>query len=162
MNALEPVPQIGPCCACGKDDDTVKNIIGLNRKGPDPGKGWGCIVCGLPFDGAQAPLCDQCLKSGDKIQFKFVAAGYLTEGKRIPIDELPDTYHNHRFEHHPEAWTWFDTSPDPGPDCICSVCEAPIDQSEIVPIRIFDDETNLEARFHYRCWVGEERPEVVI
>lgn len=47
--------------------------------------------------------------------------------------------------------TWFEDSPDVGPDCLCSVCGKPI--TEGVPVRVFDNETGKEARFHQPgCW----------
>ena len=54
---------------------------------------------------------------------------------------------------------WFDSSPDAGdPSCLCSYCEELIDEHEM-PIRAFDTEKNLEARFHIKCFgivTGEE------
>lgn len=47
---------------------------------------------------------------------------------------------------------WFDLSPDAGdPSCICSLCEQLIGEDE-VPIRAFDADRNLEARFHIKCF----------
>lgn len=48
--------------------------------------------------------------------------------------------------------TWFTTSPDAGtPTCICSWCEQPIGEEEAPIVRLFDTDTNREARFHRRC-----------
>jgi len=47
---------------------------------------------------------------------------------------------------------WFELSPDAGdPSCICSLCEQLIDENG-VPIRAFDADRNLEARFHIKCF----------
>lgn len=47
---------------------------------------------------------------------------------------------------------WFSDSPDAGlPGCICSWCGAMITEN-VVPVRVFDVERNLEARFHPRCY----------
>ena len=47
---------------------------------------------------------------------------------------------------------WFELSPDAGdPSCLCSLCEQLIGEEE-VPIRAFDTEKNLEARFHINCF----------
>lgn len=47
---------------------------------------------------------------------------------------------------------WFDLSPDAGdPSCLCSLCEELIGEDEL-PIRAFDTEKNLEARFHMKCF----------
>ena len=52
---------LGPCCQC-ECTDGVRNIFLLNRRGAIPGRGWGCVVCGLPPDGAVAVLCDACVE----------------------------------------------------------------------------------------------------
>ena len=52
---MNEVPNLGPCCHCGRTDD-VRTIVMLSRRGPMPGCGWGCVVCGLPLDGAIAVL----------------------------------------------------------------------------------------------------------
>lgn len=52
-----------------------------------------------------------------------------------------------------QAVTWYDTSPDAGPECLCSLktCGQPID-ADTVPIRVFDEATGREARFHPGCY----------
>jgi hypothetical protein len=59
----------------------------------------------------------------------------------------------------PEIWqsvTWFTNSPDVGdPDCLCSLCASVIEAS--VPIRIYADKLNLEARFHHVCFLGKAK-----
>lgn len=91
---------LGPCCACGKDDETVRNIYVLDRLAPVPGTGWGCVVCGLPPDGACAAICDECHEK--KAELKWVQAGYATDKARILIRELPEEPFEHRMEFHPE------------------------------------------------------------
>lgn len=49
---------------------------------------------------------------------------------------------------------WFSDSPGAGhPDCICSYCGLVINEEQAPPIRLFEDENNLEARFHLNCWM---------
>lgn len=50
---------LGSCCICETFTE-VNNIMMLDRKAPIAGKGWGCIVCRLPHDGAVAVVCDGC------------------------------------------------------------------------------------------------------
>ena len=50
-------PDLGPCCCCG-GTERVRDIVMLSRKAPVPGTGWGCVVCGLPNDGASYVCCD--------------------------------------------------------------------------------------------------------
>ena len=51
-----------------------------------------------------------------------------------------------------KAITWFSSSPSAGdPSCICSWCEQPIGEEDAPLIRLFDTNTNREARFHRRC-----------
>jgi hypothetical protein len=48
--------------------------------------------------------------------------------------------------------TWFSDSPDCGdPACICSLCSTLITEDHAPAIRLFDTDTNREARFHMRC-----------
>lgn len=77
---------LGACCACEKSGPDVRNVMMLDRRGPSPGKGWGCLVCGLPLDGAVAVLCDSCLEA--KAEIRFVCAGYPAQDGRMPIEEL--------------------------------------------------------------------------
>lgn len=47
---------------------------------------------------------------------------------------------------------WFDLSPDAGdPSCLCSLCGELIGEEEM-PIRAFDADKGLEARFHIKCF----------
>lgn len=49
--------------------------------------------------------------------------------------------------------TWFSTSPDAGdPSCLCSWCEQLITEAQAPAIRLFDSDTNREARFHRGCY----------
>jgi len=73
---------LGSCCGCGKTDKTVRNVIMLDRKAPEPGKGWGCVVCNLPPDGASVILCDECLEKKPQPLDKIVM-GYPGENRRI-------------------------------------------------------------------------------
>jgi hypothetical protein len=70
------------CTECGAHD--ARNIVSLDIVAPVPGTGWGCVVCGLPQDGAVAVLCDECFGNGlDKV--KYVCKGFLGDGERIAL-----------------------------------------------------------------------------
>lgn len=90
---------LGSCCECRKTEN-VRNIWLTDKKAPISGKGWGCLTCGLPADGAVAVLCDEChIKlSALKINPKFVCRGYAGENERIICAELTEDF-NHNFEH---------------------------------------------------------------
>ena len=93
---------IGPCCACGREGDDVRNIILLEIKTLIPGTGWGCVRCGLPFDGAIAALCDECLPP-DPQAIKFMVYGYLKNKARQRIDLAHRLdKHQHFMALHPE------------------------------------------------------------
>jgi len=51
----------------------------------------------------------------------------------------------------PKTITWFNNSPEAKtPECVCSLCGKVID--EFVPIRIWKEQYNIEARFHKKCY----------
>ena len=91
-------PALGPCCRCGRMEN-VRNIMMLDRRGPTPGKGWGCLVCGLPNDGAIAVLCDDCIEQ----EPLFVCTGYPATDGRTPIGELPPEPFAHDEAKHRES-----------------------------------------------------------
>jgi hypothetical protein len=97
-------PNLGPCCVCG-GTERVRNIISLHQLSPTPGKGWGCVQCGVPADGAIAVTCDSCGPNslGDKLpELKFACAGYPGTDGRVPIDSLQGVF-DHDYSKHPEV-----------------------------------------------------------
>jgi hypothetical protein len=91
------IPQ--QCCACGKKKP-ARNIWMLDVKGPAPGKGWGCVQCGLPSDGAIAAFCDECAAMDPPPLPQFVFDGYVMEGKLMRFQELPGIPHVHDMAFH--------------------------------------------------------------
>jgi hypothetical protein len=89
----------GSCCAC-EGLDGVRNIIMLDVKALTPGKGWGCVVCHLPNDGAVAVLCDRCLETNAEV--RFAVDGWTTDKKRVKIEELT-IEHKHDMKYHHEV-----------------------------------------------------------
>ena len=89
-------PDLGPCCHCG-GTERVRNIIGLAKKAPAPGTGWGCFVCGLPADGALAVLCDACVKRGLRPRYAF--KGYPQDGERVPVETLVGRHTHDAIRH---------------------------------------------------------------
>ena len=75
------------CCSCAELKKTVRNFLCVPALGPSPGKGWGCVVCDIPANGAVAILCDDCIAQGDP-PIQFIIEGSAFEGKLIPW--LPD------------------------------------------------------------------------
>ncbi|HEX8289791.1 MAG TPA: hypothetical protein VF556_17550 [Pyrinomonadaceae bacterium] len=91
---------LGTCCIC-ESSENVHVLVTLDKKSPVAGQGWGCFVCNLPSDGANAVICDDCepkLASGEA-ELKFACAGYPSNGKRIPIGELTGE-HKHDLSMH--------------------------------------------------------------
>jgi len=39
---------LGACCACGRSDSLVRNVVMLEQRASVPGTGWGCLLCNLP------------------------------------------------------------------------------------------------------------------
>jgi len=91
---------LGACCACGKEDVTVRNILALRQKAPVPGSGWGCVVCGLPMDGAMAVVCDACLQVSAPL--KMAIFDNAAKKMRISYSRLSGE-HEHDWIKHPEA-----------------------------------------------------------
>lgn len=164
----------GPCCACEKTGPDVRNTLMLHRLCPTPGKGWGCVQCGLPMNYASAVLCDTCVDGpsddAPMAEIKFVCTGYPASDGRTPIEQTPEVKVKHNPLYHPEmiqAMKFFDTSPDYGhPECICSICGDHIPDPEdemdsatanrFIPLRLYREPSQAhphgqEARFCIDC-----------
>lgn len=96
----EAPADLGPCCCCGESGPTVRNIIMLDKKAQIPGRGWGCVQCDLPGDGACVVICDRCHE--EKRPYRFACRGYPAKDGRIPIEQLQGQ-HEHDMSKHPEA-----------------------------------------------------------
>lgn len=102
MDHLQPRPR-GPCCACGLPFPPKGrfNVVMLGWRGPVPGKGWGCVICGLPSDGAVAIICDTCCASfvaGDDV-IKTAVVGYALDPGRVPVSSLTERHEHDRSKH---------------------------------------------------------------
>jgi len=94
-------PDLGTCCICGEEGRKTRNIVTVERRAPVPGTGWGCLVCNLPYDGAMAVVCDDCLPvMGGHMELKEVIAGNPAEKKRVAFSELPAGEFRHIEEIH--------------------------------------------------------------
>ena len=91
------------CCVCQKQDRPVRNLIMLNVRGPVPGKGWGCVQCHTPSDGATATLCDTCLPrwQADERVMRFACVGYPGDGVLVELSTLTEAF-GHNMALHPE------------------------------------------------------------
>lgn len=96
---------LGPCCIC-EGTKKVRNILHLHHKAPIAGRGWGCVVCHIPPDGAVAVICDHCLAlyHAHKAELKFACKGYPAIDGRVPIGDLQGE-HEHDPKFHPELKT---------------------------------------------------------
>lgn len=94
-------PYMGTCCTCGKDGPDVRNVMMLHFRAPVPATGWGCVVCGLPPDGAVAVLCDGCLDrvSDGEGKIVFACAGYAGENRRVKVDTLTEKFDHDLSKH---------------------------------------------------------------
>lgn len=102
------VPDLGPCCCCGRTQDgTVRNFLMLPFEAPAGHCGWGCVVCHLPMRGATAIVCDDCTAkygSEDLIdRLKFIHGGaYAAQKIRVPLAGFERFPFGHCRELHPE------------------------------------------------------------
>jgi hypothetical protein len=92
---------LGPCCGCKATGPTVRNLVCLGVKGPVAGTGWGCVVCGLPSDGALAVMCDSCMEA--KSEPLEVIAGYVAEIGRTPRASCTEPFEHDMDQHQDES-----------------------------------------------------------
>lgn len=94
------VVDLGTCCIC-IGTKRVVSILQLAKKAPMPGRGWGCVVCHLPCDGAVAVVCDECMLVGDDpfTRLRFVCTGYPGSDGRTPICQVVGV-HEHNMDYH--------------------------------------------------------------
>lgn len=55
---------LGKCCICEKENDSVRNMMTLNKKSLDEKGGWGCFwarpnVCSACYEQLEAVLVEQ-------------------------------------------------------------------------------------------------------
>jgi len=87
-------PDLGPCCCCGSSVG-ARNIVMLSKRASIPGTGWGCLICGLPADGAVYIACDACLETHSwRLPVEVVKGDASSKGRQL-ISELSDE----RFDH---------------------------------------------------------------
>ena len=97
---MEDQPYFGPCCCCGTTY-RVRTIVMLNYRGTEAGKGWGCVLCGLPLDGVVYVACDNCVEFNIAPQEAVV--GYVTDHRREAIARVyARGGHDHDLSKHPE------------------------------------------------------------
>lgn len=98
--AVEDALSLGPCCMCEKTEN-VRNVMMLNKRSPRRGSGcWGCVVCGLPMEGAIAVICDACFVEHEKgAPVKFVVVGAAQNGERVPLESLVEDFNHDRTKH---------------------------------------------------------------
>lgn len=97
---------LGPCCCCGAQGFAPVNVILLNKLSPILGRGWGCLQCGVPSNGASAVVCDSCMREHDgqpvDTWLKWACRGYPAIDGRIPFPELEGEF-DHDMQFHPEV-----------------------------------------------------------
>jgi hypothetical protein len=101
---MEDDVKLGRCCICEVEDETVRNLLMLDKRSPEPGIGcWGCVQCELPVAGAVAVMCDRCVNELG-VEPVFACLGAPEENRRIPIAELPPEHFDHDLSKHPEVY----------------------------------------------------------
>ncbi len=97
---------LGSCCICEVNDDSVQNLIQLDFKVFGSETCWGCFQCGLPMEGAVAAVCDTCFQqyyeTDLESHLKFLMD---TKDRRIPVPPVAERVpHEHDLSKHPEVW----------------------------------------------------------
>lgn len=99
----EETPNLGRCCICEEYRD-VLNIVCLGRKAPLPDTGWGCVVCGLPADGAIAVVCNYCMREREiPKDIPLVCCGYPGNDVRAPITDCTEPFQHDEERHRNDA-----------------------------------------------------------
>jgi hypothetical protein len=97
----DDAPDLGPCCACGRSENVVE-IYMLPLRNHVAGHGWGCVICGIPSNGASAVLCGDCgtkYRRGDMV-LRFACRGYPATDGRAPIDTFTEAFeHDMSVDH---------------------------------------------------------------
>jgi hypothetical protein len=97
----EPTLNLGPCCICG-ENAPIAGIVMLSVKNQAPGRGWGCVICDLPADGAYAVICRSCqpgYERGD-VKLQFACRGWPGEDGRVPVGDLTEPHgHDLSIDH---------------------------------------------------------------
>lgn len=79
----------GTCCICV--DHSASSVFFLPLETPKSGTGWGCLMCGSPFNGAIIVLCACCIPrfaiGGPAMVQEFVW-GQVGSYLRRPLKEL--------------------------------------------------------------------------
>ena len=101
---MNPSEMLGSCCNCGRQGESVRNIIFVDMRSPEPGIGcWGCLVCDLEQAGAVAVLCDECLATSKGVPLN-VCLGSPADNRRLPRSELTEPF-DHDLAKHKEQET---------------------------------------------------------
>lgn len=79
-NSDDETADLGVCCACRTRP--AIGLVMLAVRAPVPGTGWGCVVCGLPQDGAVAVLCEDCGEN-EHMEILDVCSGYPKDNVRV-------------------------------------------------------------------------------
>ena len=83
---------LGACCNCGRQDESVRNIIFVDMRSPEPGIGcWGCLICDLDQAGAVAVLCDECMENSKGVPLN-VCLGSPADNRRFPRSQLKEPF----------------------------------------------------------------------
>ena len=111
------------CCACGQCAIS-RNIAMLPWLCALPGKGWGCVVCGIPANGAIAIICDRCAETGKDIaDIAWACCGDGAGFEPIDLTKARGEF-GHDLSKHPELAEANEFDPEipdrsiasPGPD----------------------------------------------
>lgn len=101
-HTLDDDDLLGPCCVCG-GRERVHTFVMLSSKSPMPGRGWGCLECGLSLDGAIAVVCDACEPRfrADRSVLRFACIGFPEIDGRLPIEQLIGSHTHDMSKHEP-------------------------------------------------------------
>ena len=90
---------LGACCNCGRQGESVRNLLCVDMRSPEPGIGcWGCLTCDLPQAGALAVLCDRCMVVHNATPWN-VCLGSPGDDRRMPVSELSEPFEHDAAKH---------------------------------------------------------------
>ncbi len=100
---------LGRCCRCQQADANVLHMLEIKSPERD-GRGWGCMVCGLPPEGAIVVFCEPCAQhfehdreaAAQWFETPTICLGFPQDNRRQQVEKKQMEPHDHDLTKHPK------------------------------------------------------------